>query len=139
MVPLLNGRFVTPPSHGTLLVCRSTPLCPPTAILWPQTKWRVQQVVWGIPWHPGGFSLFFGVVAVCRCPCPYNRKVDPPLLSLFSCSRTHLFLALVPPVFSPDSQVTALYYFLLIGLNSAASMPKPGVCATQEVLSLSLT
>lgn len=94
----------------------------------------------GIPWHPGGFSLFFGVMAVCRCHCSYNRKVGPPLFSIlhlvfhFFLFQNLLFLAHI----SPDSQVTALYYFLLITLNSAASIPKPGVCATQEVSSLSL-
>lgn len=60
------------------------------------------------------------------------------LFSIFSYFRTHLFIAVVPPCLCPDSQVTALYYFLLIALNSAASIPKPGVCATWEVSSLSL-
>lgn len=48
------------------------------------------------------------------------------LFSIFSYFRTHLFIAIVPPCLCPDSQVTALYYFLLISLNSAASIPKPG-------------
>lgn len=101
------------------------PLCPPTASLLATDQMGSPGCL-GIPWHPEGSVCSLGSWLSVGAPAPATRRLallcslSYTFFSAFSYFRTHLFLARIPP----DSQVTALYDFLLISLNSAASIPK---------------
>lgn len=74
------------------------------------------------PGIPGASVCSLGSWLSAGAPAPTTGRLifcslSYTLFSVFFYFRTHLFLDHVPPFLCPDSQVTALYYFLLITLN----------------------
>lgn len=79
-----------------VLGCEFVPLCPPMASLL-DTDWVESPAgcPGGFTIIPGGLSLCIGVMAVPRCLCSYQRKIDLPLFFIL-----HLILHFFfPPLF----------------------------------------